>query len=81
MTEAAQVLERRDNVVFLHREDWNYFNEKPPETEGWYVITGTSDDGVWYGLFELVEDSLIGSVENSNPWPVAYHRLPPPPEF
>ena len=38
MTEAAHVLERRDNVVLLHREGWTYFDEKPPAVEGLYLV-------------------------------------------
>lgn len=79
MSTAAQVLERRDNVVFLHREGWSLFEETTPEIEGWYVVAGTSDDGTWYGLFQLVDDSLIGEVVEPNPWPVAYLRIPEPP--
>ncbi len=81
MSNAAQVLERRDNVVFLHREGWTFFEDKPPETEGLYLISGTSDDGNWFGLFEMVEDSLIGEVDEPNPYPVMYLRVPPLPEF
>jgi hypothetical protein len=79
MSNAAQMLERRDNVVFLHREGWTLFEDQTPEIEGWYVVAGTSDGGTWYGLFELVEDSLVGEVNESNPWPLAYLRIPAPP--
>ena len=34
MSTPAQALERRDNVVFLHRETWNYFDEKAPRDRG-----------------------------------------------
>ena len=81
MSEAAQVLERKDNVVFLHREGWNYFEETAPEVEGWYLVTGTSDDGNWFGFFELVGDSLSGEVDEPNPYPVAFLRVPNPPLF
>jgi hypothetical protein len=79
MVSTAHSLERRDNVVFLHREGWNYFEDSTPETEGWYVVAGTSDEGQWYGLFELVNDSLKGEVEQTNPFPVSYLRIPSPP--
>ncbi len=79
MTEAAHVLERRDNVVFLHREGWTFFEEKSPEIEGLYLVYGSSDNGEWFGLFDMVEDSLIGEVEEPNPWPVAFLRVPSPP--
>lgn len=79
MTEAAHVLERRDNVVFLHREGWTFFEEKSPETEGLYLVYGSSDNGEWFGLFDMVEDSLVGEVEEPNPHPVAFLRVPSPP--
>ena len=66
-------------MVFLHREQWNFFEDSTPETEGWYVVSGTSDDGDWCGLFELVNDSLIGEVTSPNPWPIAFLRIPSPP--
>lgn len=79
MSTPAQALERRDNVVFLHRETWNYFDEKAPEIEGWYVVSGTSEDGPWMGVFELVQGSLSGEVEMQDPYPISYLRLPDPP--
>ena len=79
MTDIPHVFERKNNVVFLHRESWTFFDEKSPEDEGLYLVYGRSDNGKWFGLLDTVENRLIGEVESPNLWPVAFLRVPFPP--
>jgi len=71
--------QKHNSVVYLHRDSWLFFENKPPVDEGWYAVAGTSAEGDWVSVFELVGDSLLGEVDHSNPVPECYLRIPTPP--
>ena len=74
-------LEMKNNVVYLHRERWQYFEDRLPTEEGWYVLHGSSAGGDWVGMFELFDGSFTGEVDHPDPHPISWLRIPYPPSF